>query len=92
MKKNANSNRKLTLVPSKIANHVHVVAFEAGPVPTRDGIVRKYPRDIKANGLQLLEGKDADLPIFLKWARPSARLPEGKTMFVRKGKGIHSER
>lgn len=89
---NANSNRKLTLVPSKVANRVHVVAFEPVPVSTRDGIVRKYPLDINEKELQLLEEKDADLPTFLKWTRPSARLSEGKTPFVRKGKGSHSER
>ncbi len=68
---------------SNIVNHVDVAHFEAVPVPTGDGLVRKYPRHLKAKELKLLEVKDDYLPTFLKWARPSARLSEGRTIFER---------
>jgi hypothetical protein len=81
MKMRANSGQALGPVPSDIANYVDVV--ESEPVPTHGGLVRKYPHHLIAKELKVLEVKDDYLPTFLKWARPSARLPEGETIFDR---------
>jgi hypothetical protein len=83
MKMQANSGQALGLVPLDIANHVNVVNFESELVPTHGGLVGKHPHHLIAKELKVLDVKDDYLPTFLKWARPSARLSEGKTIFDR---------
>jgi hypothetical protein len=83
MNRQANSERKLRLVPSGVANHVNVVDCEPQPVSTQGGPVRNYPRRLKARELKLLEVEDDYLPTFLKWTRLPARLAEGETIFNR---------
>jgi hypothetical protein len=81
MKMQASSERVLSLVPSHGANHVDVVESESVLIPTDGGSARKYPHQLKE--LKLLEAKDDYLPTFLKWASPSARLSEERTIFDR---------
>jgi hypothetical protein len=83
MKRQANSERKLRLAPSGVANHVSVVDCEPQPVSTQGGLVRNYPSRLKAKELKLLKVKDDDLPTFLKWTRLPARLAEGEAIFNR---------